>query len=90
MKKQIHVYYSGDVQGVGFRFTTERIANDLGLTGWVRNLKDGRVEALAEGDESRLGEFCDKIGARMGRYISDADIKWREAEGEFKNFDVAF
>ncbi len=48
MKKQVRVYYSGRVQGVGFRFTAESIANDLGVTGWVKNSRDGGVEIVAE------------------------------------------
>ena len=51
MKKRIHVYYEGRVQGVGFRFTSEYVAQQLKLTGWVKNLPDGRVELVAEGKE---------------------------------------
>ena len=53
----IHVYVSGVVQGVNFRFYTQKEAKKLGLTGWVRNLNDGRVEAWAEGESTALEEF---------------------------------
>ena len=49
--KQAHVFYSGIVQGVGFRFFVHHTAAALGLSGWVRNLRDGRVEILVEGNE---------------------------------------
>ena len=90
MAKQIHIYYTGSVQGVGFRFTAEYIANDLGLTGWVKNLRDGGVEVVAEGDEAKLNEFLGRIKKRMGDYVDDAKVEWREATGEFTNFDIAF
>ncbi len=57
MRKRIHVYYSGMVQGVGFRFTAEKLAKGLGLAGWVKNLRDGRVEVLCEGEEADLVSF---------------------------------
>ena len=90
MKKQVHVYYSGRVQGVGFRFTAESIANDLGVTGWVKNLSDGRVELVAEAKEDVLKELLEKISAFFSRYIRDADVQWLEATGEFKDFGIDF
>ncbi len=90
MNKQLRVYYSGAVQGVGFRFVAESIASSLGLTGWVKNLRDGRVEVVAEGSKEALNEFLSKIKKRMQHYINDADISWQGATGEFKEFEVAF
>jgi len=78
------------VQGVGFRFAVEQIAGNLGLTGWVKNLRDGRVEVIAEGDEAPLNEFLAKIKKRMTHYIMDSEIKWGEATGEFSTFEVVF
>jgi len=72
MNRQVHVFYSGTVQGVGFRYTTEDFARDLGVTGWVRNVRDGRVEVLAEADEEVLKAFLEKIREYFGRYIRDA------------------
>lgn len=90
MKKQIHVYYTGRVQGVGFRFTAEDIAQDLGVCGWVKNLRDGRVEVVAQAEENTLKEFLKKIYEYFSRYIQDVDIDWQEATGEFKDFGIRF
>jgi acylphosphatase len=91
MKKRLHVYYSGVVQGVGFRFTTERIALSLGLVGWVKNLFDGKVEVVCEGEEANVVNFLDKMkNGSMKRYITNAQVTWQEATGEFKDFTVEF
>ena len=81
----------GRVQGVGFRFTAEQAAHDLGLTGWVKNLLDGRVEAVCEGDEPALADFLIKMkSGPMKRYIAGADVSWQAATGEFADFDISF
>lgn len=90
MKKQVHAYYSGRVQGVGFRFTAREIADDTGVTGWVKNLRDGRVEIVAEAEEKPLQDFLDRIQGHFGRYITGAEIAWLPASGEFSDFSVAF
>jgi acylphosphatase len=90
MKKRMHAYCSGQVQGVGFRFTAESLAHDLGVSGWVKNLRDGRVEVVAEAEEQVLKDFLDKINQYFARYIRDADINWQEATGEFKDFGIEF
>lgn len=90
MKKQIHVYYSGRVQGVGFRFTAEDIARGLDVTGWVQNLRDGRVELVVEAEEGRLKEFLERISQYFSKYIQDTDIQWLPATGEFKDFGIKF
>ena len=90
MKKQIHAYYTGKVQGVGFRFTVQDIAFDLKVTGWVKNLRDGRVEAVVEAEETTLKDFLAKINQYFSPYIQDADIQWQPATGEFKDFEIRF
>lgn len=92
MKKRVRVYYSGRVQGVGFRFTTERIALEMrDIYGWVRNLPDGRVEVVAEGEEDRLNEFLQRIReGLMKRYIKREDIIWENYKGEFDDFEIRF
>jgi len=90
MKKQVHVFYSGRVQGVGFRFTTVEIARDLNVVGWVRNLRDGKVEVVAEAEESTLKDFLEKINQSFARYVQDTDIDWQEAGGKFKDFGIEF
>ena len=90
MEKRIHAYYTGRVQGVGFRFTAEDIARSLGVLGWVKNLRDGRVEVVAEAEEKVLKEFLGRINQYFSRYIQDADVAWQEPTGEFKDFGIRF
>lgn len=91
MKKQLHIYYSGTVQGVGFRFTAERVAISLGLRGWVKNLFNGKVEVVCEGEESDLTDFLNKIkNGPIKQYIVNAQVTWREATGEFTGFAIRF
>jgi len=67
--KQLHLYVSGFVQGVGFRVFVKKKAKKLGINGWVRNLSDGRVEAVLQGEEERLEELIKHI--RKGSYFSE-------------------
>lgn len=90
MQKQIHIFFTGKVQGVGFRFAVENIARELSVTGWVMNLSDGRVELRAEAGEEALKEFLSRINQDFSRYIDDADIHWLEAAGRFKEFRIKF
>ncbi len=90
MKKQAHVYYSGRVQGVGFRFTAESIAIELGITGWVKNLGDGGVEIVAEAEEEVLEKFLERIKEYFSRYLHNVDIEWSEATSKFKEFTIEF
>jgi acylphosphatase len=90
MEKRINVYYTGRVQGVGFRFTAEDIARSLGVLGWVKNLRDGRVEVVAESEEKVLKEFLTRLSQYFSRYIQDVDITWQEPTGEFKDFGIRF
>ncbi|MCD6080306.1 MAG: hypothetical protein B6D53_03995 [Candidatus Omnitrophica bacterium 4484_49] len=92
MKKRVRVFYSGRVQGVGFRFTAERIALEMGdVYGWVRNLPDGRVEVVAEGEEERLNEFLRRIReGLMKRYIKREDVIWENYKQEFDDFEIRF
>lgn len=90
MNKRLHAYYSGDVQGVGFRYSAQRAAASLSLTGWVKNVKDGRVEIVCEGNDAPLKEFLQKIEAMFSSYIRDRDIEYSDATGEFGYFDIRF
>ena len=90
MQRRIHVFYSGRVQGVGFRFTTEDLARDLGVTGWIRNLHNARVELIAEAEESILKDFLFRIEQYFRSYIQDVDIQWQESIGEFRDFGIRF
>lgn len=90
MLKRIHVFYSGLVQGVGFRFTARDLADKFGVTGWVKNLRDRRVELVAEAEDSLLRDFLSQIEQYFRSYIKDVDISWQKASGEFNDFDIRF
>jgi len=80
---------TGRVQGVWFRASTQREAQALGLTGWVRNLPDGRVEVAAEGPRplvERLVAYCHE-GPRMAR-VDDVEVRWSEPRGDEPPFEV--
>lgn len=89
MKKQLHAYFTGRVQGVGFRFTCQDIAREMGITGWVKNLTDGRVEVLAESEEEKVSEFFSRLKHYFSRYIQDAQADLQGASGEFSDFSIA-
>ena len=92
MTKALHVWVSGRVQGVFFRDSTQRKAVSLGLTGWVRNLRDGRVEALFVGDDDacrRALEFV-RVGPPSA-VVSGVEHKWEEPQAkEPAGFEVRF
>ena len=88
MNKRANIHFIGTVQGVGFRYTTVHAANRLGLVGWVKNMSDGSVEAIAEGDEETIKSLIDSLNRKFDGYINNIDIKWSEATSEFAVFDV--
>lgn len=87
--ERAHVRFSGDVQGVGFRWRTLDAARDCEVTGFVRNLADGRVEVVAEGERSEVEAFVEVVSTRLRRHIRAAETSWGAATGEFAKFDVA-
>lgn len=82
------VHYAGRVQGVGFRFTTQWIARGFAVTGFVRNLPDGRVQLVAEGEEAEADRFLAKIADSMAGNIEHADVQRGDATGEFAGFEI--
>ena len=86
--KRVEVHYSGTVQGVGFRFTAERFANDRKIVGYVKNNSDNRVELVAEGEEGALKEFLESLKMDMANYIDNYSINWFPPTGEFKRFEI--
>lgn len=84
------VYYTGRVQGVGFRYTTRSIARRYAVTGYVRNLRDGRVELIAEGMPSELDAFLDDVRTRMSGYVVDEQCQHLPATGEFGGFEIGY
>ena len=87
--QRLSVWFSGRVQGVGFRATVARLARDFDVTGRVCNLTDGRVELVAEGARDELVRFRDRIALEMKRYISHQNEKWSPAAEQWVTFDVA-
>ena len=85
-----HIFYSGRVQGVGFRVTVQRYAVDLDLRGWVKNLPDGRVEILAEGGRERIERLCQRVEKHFQAYIKDKNIDFVLAQKNYQDFDIAF
>lgn len=86
---RVHIYISGRVQGVLYRSNTRRRAQKRGLTGWVRNLPDGRVEAVVEGEEERVEELIQ--WCRRGppsALVTGLEIKREPPTDEFENFSI--
>ena len=84
------VYYSGHVQGVGFRFTARRIAGRFHVTGYVQNLDDGRVLLVAEGPADELDQFLAATARELGRHIHNVEHAAGPARGEFDAFDIRY
>ena len=91
MKTRIHVLISGIVQGVWFRANTKNQAEQLGLTGWVRNLSDGRVEVVCEGEEKDVHsmiEWC--RGGPPHAEVAAVAVENEQCSGECSDFTVRF
>lgn len=81
------VHYRGTVQGVGFRATVRSLARRFAVAGFVRNLTDGRVEVVAEGQAEEVMHFLDAIGCRMEGYVTDQEVRDETPQG-FADFAV--
>lgn len=90
-RARLHAYVSGYVQGVNFRWYTRRNASALGLTGFVRNLPDGRVEVVAEGDRAALQRLLAWLheGPSLA-VVENVEANWESATGEFYAFEVRY
>jgi acylphosphatase len=86
--ERVRVLYSGTVQGVGFRARAVDAARGIAVTGYVRNLPDGRVELVAEGSRGDVERLLDAVRGRLGYLIVRADASWSAASGEFPRFGV--
>jgi acylphosphatase len=82
------VYYQGRVQGVGFRYTARNAANRFEVTGYVRNLPDGRVMLVVEGEPAELDRFLGSLEAELDRYIHGKQVTTGPATGEFQRFEI--
>ncbi len=81
------VVYSGRVQGVGFRYTTRQIAEGYPVAGYVRNLPDGTVEVVAEGDADQVDAFLDALGRQMADYIRGRTVREEPPHG-YEGFEI--
>ena len=89
MKVRAHLFVSGRVQGVFFRAETQSIARANHVAGWIRNLSDGRVEAVFEGEKDKVEktiEFCKR--GPPGAYVKTLDVTWENWKGEFSDVRI--
>ncbi len=85
-----HIYYSGHVHGVGFRYTTRQVAGGYNVSGFVRNLPDSRVEVIVEGEPGTVDAFLDDLSDTMGGHIRDAVINDEPYQGNFTDFTIEY
>lgn len=90
MVKRVKVFYTGRVQGVGFRYTAQNLARGFDILGTVRNLDDGRVELIAEGEEEELQVFLEEIDeSELAGFIKEREITWSTPRGGLRGFRIA-
>ncbi len=88
-RERVTNFYTGHVQGVGFRYAVKTLTNGFEVTGTVRNLPDGRVEVMAEGSRDELDAFLEAIrDSEVGRFIRQEQARWSEAKNDFRGFEV--
>ena len=89
MNARVHLYISGKVQGVSYRWFALDAANSLKLAGWVRNLPDGRVEAVFEGEREHIEKAV--MECRLGppgALVREVEVRWEEQVEGFSDFDI--
>ena len=88
-RHRMTVFYSGRVQGVGFRYTAKTVAAGFEVAGTIRNLPDGRVELTAEGRREELDAFRAALhDAGLAGFIRDEQVDWAGAKNEFRGFEI--
>lgn len=85
---RLRVYYEGDVQGVGFRYRASQLAREYAVDGFVRNLSDGRVELAAEGEETEVREFLDRVRESMSLHIRKVTETVEPVEHSTRGFRI--
>ena len=90
MDKRVRVYYSGVVQGVGFRFTARDLAYRHKVGGWVKNLFDGRVELEIEGEEKAVNSILNDLRQEFARSITNIELKELPVSGGSREFQISF
>jgi len=88
--KECKLVFSGRVQGVGFRYTTHRIARDYPINGYVKNMRNGTVECLVSGEESDVDNFIGKVQELMSDNILKCDLEILNYSGSYKDFSIQF
>jgi acylphosphatase len=83
-------HFSGHVQGVGFRYTAQSIAARFAVTGYVRNLPDGRVELVVEGDDKEIDALIQSIQEQMEGHVRKVQTQLSPATGEFSGFSIRY
>jgi len=90
-KMRVHIFVSGRVQGIFFRENTKKKAEKLAISGWVKNLRDGRLEAIFEGDRENIEKMVNwaKKGPIWAK-IDDFSLVWEDYLGQFKDFEIRY
>ena len=88
---RVNILITGRVQGVFYRVWCKKQAGKLGVCGWAKNLDDGRVEVVAEGEKSKLMELIKLIkeGPKLAK-VEGVDVNWEKATGEFTSFEISY
>lgn len=85
---QMNCWFEGHVQGVGFRYQTVGVAKGFEVTGYVRNLVDGRVHLYVEGEESEVVAFQTEVASELNSYIRETEIKTKNGARSCQNFRI--
>ena len=85
-----HYYFTGTVQGVGFRFTARQLAHEYGIDGWVKNLPDGRVECQVQGQTNAVEKFVAALRSHFGGYIRDVQAAEVPYDDRIDKFEVRY
>jgi acylphosphatase len=89
MRVRKHVYYSGQVQGVGFRYVARNLARDAAVTGFVKNLSDGRVEIVVEGRTAAVDRYLADVAEAMSGHLGGVEVLDEPPSEEFDAFTIA-
>jgi acylphosphatase len=90
-QEAVHIMVHGNVQGVGFRYFTQRNASRLGVVGWVKNRYDGTVEIRAEGRKPALQQLINRVQEGPSHaHVTKVDVNWQEPTGKFSQFGVTY
>lgn len=90
-QEQVKIIASGLVQGVNFRYYTSKMARELGIVGWVKNLDGGNLEIIAQGERENLEKlikWC-QTGPQFAQ-VKDINIQWQKPDKEFKDFEIRY